>query len=241
MSINTKLINKIDKIYYPKVTNNWDDKFFREEILKFLNADLMILDIGAGAGIVKQMNFKGLVNKVIGIDPDKRVLDNPFLDKAIVGFAENMNFFESEKFDIVICNNVLEHIRKPKEFLCEVNRVLKKGGLFLAKTPNKFHYVSLIAKVTPNWFHNIFNKYRGRQVEDTFFTYYRLNCYRDIRNISVSCRFEILKLRYHEARSEYLRFNFIVYFLGLIYERFVNLFGLDHFKVLLICVLKKSV
>jgi predicted nicotinamide N-methyase len=50
----------------------------------------MVLDIGAGAGIVSQMNFKGLARRIHGIDPDPRVLENPYLNQASIGNAEHI-------------------------------------------------------------------------------------------------------------------------------------------------------
>ena len=44
--------------------------------------------------------------------------------------------FESESFDYVISVQVIEHIKRDKEFVKEVARVLKKGGSFIVSTPN---------------------------------------------------------------------------------------------------------
>ncbi len=44
--------------------------------------------------------------------------------------------FEDGVFDCVISFQVIEHIKDDKLFVAEVNRVLKKGGLFIVSTPN---------------------------------------------------------------------------------------------------------
>ena len=44
---------------------------------------------------------------------------------------------ESESVDCVISFQVIEHIKHDKEFVCEVQRVLKKGGVFIFSTPNR--------------------------------------------------------------------------------------------------------
>lgn len=43
--------------------------------------------------------------------------------------------FDNEKFDIVICNHVLEHIDKEQVAMKEVLRVLKKGGFAILQVP----------------------------------------------------------------------------------------------------------
>lgn len=45
--------------------------------------------------------------------------------------------YESASFDVVLCCEVLEHLsRDPMHMLCEVNRVLRLGGLLILTTPN---------------------------------------------------------------------------------------------------------
>ena len=45
--------------------------------------------------------------------------------------------FEDESFDCVVSFQVIEHIKRDKEFVREVYRVLKPGGRFIVSTPNK--------------------------------------------------------------------------------------------------------
>lgn len=126
--MNKKIVKWIDKTFYSDYENNWDDKMFRQEILKVIKSDFIVLDVGAGAGIVDEMNFKNDCKEIYGIDPDERVVNNKFLTKGYKGLADKMPFFEDNKFDLVISDNVLEHVENPSSFLKEINRVLKEGG-----------------------------------------------------------------------------------------------------------------
>lgn len=45
--------------------------------------------------------------------------------------------FADESFDCVVSFQVIEHIKRDKEFVHEVRRVLKKGGKFIVSTPNR--------------------------------------------------------------------------------------------------------
>lgn len=45
--------------------------------------------------------------------------------------------FEDESFDYVVSFQVIEHIKRDKEFVSEVWRVLKPGGRFIVSTPNR--------------------------------------------------------------------------------------------------------
>ena len=45
--------------------------------------------------------------------------------------------FADESFDYVVSFQVIEHIKRDKEFVREVRRVLKSGGKFIVTTPNR--------------------------------------------------------------------------------------------------------
>jgi len=235
----TSLVSRIDDRFYPGVGGNWDDTRFRQLILEYCDPGVTMLDVGAGAGIVAQMNFRGEVAKVCGIDPDPRVVENPYLDEGKVGYAEDIPFPDST-FDVVISDNVLEHLERPLEVFREVTRVLKPGGVFLVKTPNKKHYVPLIARLTPHRFHQYFNRMRGREQVDTFPTRYLANSISDVRRIAESANLAIEDIKLIESRPEYLRINPFTYLVGVCYERTVNKFEfLSGFRVLLMGILRK--
>lgn len=187
-----------------------------------------------GEGRISEMNFKGLVQKVIGVDPDERIGENPFVDEFHVGFGDDMPYLSDASVDMVLCNNVLEHVTDPTRFFSEIYRVLKPSGLFLSKTPNRFHYVALVAGVTPIWFHKLYNRVRGREEEDTFPTLYRANTRRIQRRIAHKTGFKVNRIEAIEGRPEYLRLNGILYGMGMAYERIVNFFDIDALKVVLI-------
>jgi 2-polyprenyl-3-methyl-5-hydroxy-6-metoxy-1,4-benzoquinol methylase len=86
------LVTRIDRICYSAFKRNWDDQHFRERILLHLRPDAAVLDLGAGAGIVEQMNFKGLAASVCGVDLDPRVVHNPMLDEGRVANADGIPY-----------------------------------------------------------------------------------------------------------------------------------------------------
>ena len=55
--------------------------------------------------------------------------------------------FAPSSFDVIKLNNIIEHIHYPSEFLANVNKLLRKGGLLSISTPNYDSYsVSICGK-----------------------------------------------------------------------------------------------
>lgn len=101
-----------------------------------------VLDIGCFIGYGETRIPKA--KHIIAIDSDDRVLEFTRKNRKLpnVKFqkvdARNLPF-QNEIFDVVIASQLIEHIH-PKEindFLLQVKRVLKKGGLFFCITPNR--------------------------------------------------------------------------------------------------------
>lgn len=236
----SKLVKKIDKYLYPDFQDNWDNNLFRNRIIKYISSNSKILDLGAGAGRIEQLNLRGLVVYVCGVDIDNRVLKNPYLHEAKIGYAESIPY-KDNSFDVVLCNNVLEHLVDPEKAFREVYRVLKKGGVFIAKTPNSYHYVAIISRLTSHWFHAFYNRIRGRAEEDTFPTFYRVNSKKKVIYYGESTGFEVESIEMIEGRPEYLRISWPTYIIGIIYEKIVNSTDiLSFFRVILLVCLRKK-
>jgi len=89
-----------------------------------------ILDFGSGFGLVSQ--FLAQNNEVVAIEPQEEMLfaySNHRYEK-ILGSLEQVEKFESESFDIVLCHNVLEYIDENcrVNYLSELKRVLTRDG-----------------------------------------------------------------------------------------------------------------
>ena len=230
----------MDKYFYPDFSSNWDDYLFRSRILKYLTKNSVILDVGAGAGIVEAMNFKGQVKRICGVDLDPRIVENEKLDEGIIANADNIPY-EDNTFDVVFADNVMEHLFDPEPVFLEIQRVLKPEGVLLFKTPNRSHYMPFIARLTPHRFHQFVNKIRGRNIEDTFSTYYKANSFMQVCQLAKKTGFVSEQIDRIEGRPEYLRMTMITYLFGMIYERIVNSSEVfSRWRILLIAELRKK-
>ncbi|MEP3525436.1 MAG: class I SAM-dependent methyltransferase [Hyphomicrobiales bacterium] len=234
------LVQRLDKLWYPNHEHAWDAKNFRKRILEKVSSDMTLLDVGSGRGAEPAMNFRDIAKKVYGADIDPAAMDNPYLDEPMLFQDGELPKLEDATIDLAFSCNVWEHVADPKPFLKEVNRVLVQDGLFLAKTPNFWHYMPIIAHLTPHWFHVYYNKLRGRNVVDTFPTVYALNTYKDIKRHAEENGYEVLYIEAEEGRPEYLRISAFTYVFGYLYERAANLLGLNSLKVVYYIALRKK-
>jgi SAM-dependent methyltransferase len=234
------VIGWIDEKFYREFPSNWDNKLFRKKILEILKPDADVLDLGAGSGYVKEMNFKNDVKEVTGIDLDPAIRNNPFLHRYFIGSVYDLDVLGEKRFDVIICNSVIEHIDNPQKFVSGISRMLKPGGYFFGKTPNRNHYMPLVARISPLSFHKWFNLKRGRPEEQTFATYYRLNSLSAIKKYFSGKGWEDLRIETFEGPPSYLRMNFLFYAAGWLYEKAVNALNAAGLRMVIIFSVRKS-
>lgn len=183
------------------------------------------LNLGAGPTPDQPVrSLKGEVAEVVGADIDPVVLENAELDHAVL-IKNGMIPLENASFDLVYSDYVLEHVEKPEEFLAEVFRLLKPGGNFFFRTPNIFHYVSLVTVGTPHSFHELIaNRIRGlpKDAHEPYPTFHRMNSRLRLNRLALEAGFKEIELRMIECNPSYLEFHAVPFLIGVAYERFVN-------------------
>lgn len=89
-----------------------------------------LLDIGCGTKPYREL-FAGAM--YIGLDIDSE--HSRALGIADAYYDGKRFPFEDAQFNAVLCNQVLEHVFNPQEFLAEIRRVLASGGRLLITVP----------------------------------------------------------------------------------------------------------
>jgi SAM-dependent methyltransferase len=182
-----------------------------------------ILEIGAGPSNPTS-RFLATLAELHGLDPDVAVRENDALTTATV--LEGSEFpFPRASFDSCVSNYVLEHVTNPVGHLREVARVLRPGGTYIFRTPNCYHYVALVARATPHWFHMLVaNRLRNSPMEahDPYPTVYKCNSRAAIKRCSAEAGFAVSELRMIEKEPSYGMASRALFFPLLAYERLVN-------------------
>lgn len=119
-----------------------DDSYYqlsRPELVVFIPPDIekmKVLEIGCGAG-----NFKKHMTclEYWGVEPTPVMAEHALLnlDVVLVGNFETVeNEIPNNYFDLVICNDVIEHMIDVDYFLKGIQTKMKPNGLMLGSIPN---------------------------------------------------------------------------------------------------------
>jgi ubiquinone/menaquinone biosynthesis C-methylase UbiE len=213
----------LDK-YYSRSTG-WVDGTteFHNLLASAIPSGSKILEVGAGPSNQTSQFLKTL-GTLHGLDIDPIVTTNDALTTADI-LTDSRYPFPDECFDACISNYVIEHISDVRGHLKEVHRVLKPGGLYIFRTPNRFHYVTLVASVTPHWFHKLVaNRLRSIRSDshDPYPTFYRLNSRSAIVRHAQQLGFEVTQFRIIEKEPSYGMASRVFFLAFMGYERFVN-------------------
>jgi ubiquinone/menaquinone biosynthesis C-methylase UbiE len=76
---------------------------------------------------------------------------------------------ETESFDLVFHQGLLEHFRNPGALLAENHRILKIGGYVLVDVPQRFHYYTLLKHILmffDRWFAGWETEFSVRELEE---------------------------------------------------------------------------
>ncbi len=214
-------IIRLRRNFYPRPVNT--DQLLIARIEAAITPGSRVLDVGAGSGRRFKHSLKYKAKQVIGVDVDSSVAQNPNLTEFHIGGSNNMPFLADSSIDCAFSRYVLEHLYSPTLVFRELRRVLKPGAPFIFITPSRWHYVSVIAALTPQRFHNWMATKRGLCPEETFRTYYRANSKRQLCQILRNCPgLSLVELEYIESFPGYLVFSPLLFMLGVLYERTVN-------------------
>jgi SAM-dependent methyltransferase len=215
-------IEELDRRYHAAATD--EHVAFDRMIGRYVGPETRVLDAGAGRGLRFPYNHRDRAARVVGVDIDPAVSGNPNVSSAAIADLTALPFADGQ-FDVVFSKFVFEHLDRPLTAMRELHRVTKPGGHLLIHTPNRWHYVTLAAAITPTRFHVWYRGKLGWDEADTFPTRYRANTPATIERIAARSGFRVDSLVLLEGRPSYLAWHPIAYRAGIVYERLVNRFG----------------
>lgn len=138
----------VRKIYDTNLTDSWASKLRKKRfslftsILDSMPSPIKILDVG---GTISFWENLGFLNEEVK-DVEITLLNVKFIEtssthpkiKQVVGNATNMAKFQSNEFDIVFSNSVIEHVGDYEQQRQMATEVMRVGKKYFVQTPNLF-------------------------------------------------------------------------------------------------------
>lgn len=146
-------------------------KFVKSIIEKYLVCEnLNILDLGSGEGGTSVILSKK--NNLISFDLNlirlKRQAKKEFSKINGDGLALP---FKKISFDLIILQDVIEHVCDPKKLVENLNHLLKEKGIIFLSTPNKFSLFNIISD--PHWGFPIVSLLKRKSIKKYFLQFFR--------------------------------------------------------------------
>lgn len=123
---------------------------------QFMLAGARVLDAGCGSGYGAAHLVDHGASLVVAIDISQEALDvaqKHFSSNRIIWLQDDCHTLEATAqyapFDMIVCLEALEHLRKPDHFLQQVTQALKQKGLFIVSTPNRI-LLNKLRGLSPN-------------------------------------------------------------------------------------------
>jgi SAM-dependent methyltransferase len=129
---------------------------FARQFARRLGPDAAILDAGCGTGYgtAEFSDARSVTAFDISAEAVRHARDRYAGQRVryLQAACESLPFADSS-FDLVVAFEVIEHLKRWREMLNEVKRVLKPAGILLVSTPNRAYYAESRASAGPNPFH----------------------------------------------------------------------------------------
>jgi 2-polyprenyl-3-methyl-5-hydroxy-6-metoxy-1,4-benzoquinol methylase len=109
-----------------------------------------VLELGTGPGTVTRiLHSKGCKVTGVEMDPETLAMCAPYCERTLQANLEDPAWHASlagQKFDVVMCADVLEHLRDPRPLLTLLPQFLNDTGCVLMSLPNATH-LSVVASL----------------------------------------------------------------------------------------------
>jgi len=123
------------------------------KLLALAGAPGRALDVGCSSGyLAARLAERGTT--VVGLerDPAAAAESRSVCENVLVGDIETMPLpFEPSSFDLVLCGDVVEHLRDPEAFLARVRPLIRPGGRLVLSTPNVANWAMRLGLFAGRW------------------------------------------------------------------------------------------
>jgi 2-polyprenyl-3-methyl-5-hydroxy-6-metoxy-1,4-benzoquinol methylase len=119
-----------------------------QEAISIVQGIPRILDLGCGQGHITQELYQKLnYTELSGLDCSISAIEYAHDHFHGIDFAVGDAYeapYTKGYFDLVVCNNLWEHVPDPLHLLSKIKSILKPGGYVIVSTPNRYRVSNLV-------------------------------------------------------------------------------------------------
>ena len=123
------------------------------KLLDAVGSGARVLDVGCSSGYLSEpLAARG--NTIVGLelDPTAAREAERWCERVLVGDVESMELqLEPGSFDVVLCGDVVEHLRDPAAALARLRPFLRPGGRLVLSTPNIANWAIRLSLLAGRW------------------------------------------------------------------------------------------
>ncbi len=168
----------------------YSQDIFEEVVTRYVTDTTLWLDAGCGWHLLPPWRPEAehaLVQRaraVVGVDGDEgAVRRHRTIHMLAVADLEHLPL-HAQSVNLVTCNVVVEHLRRPHAVFAEFARVLQPGGRAIIHTPNVYSHFVLVARCLPHPLKvRLERRLSGRSAADVYPAHYRANSPRRLRTL----------------------------------------------------------
>jgi 2-polyprenyl-3-methyl-5-hydroxy-6-metoxy-1,4-benzoquinol methylase len=123
------------------------------KLLALVGEGRRVLDVGCSSGyLARPLVARGCT--VVGIEQDPIAAEEArtVCAEVLVGDAETIELpFEAASFDVVLCGDLVEHLRDPERLLSRLRPLLRPDGRLVLTTPNVANWTNRLGLLFGRW------------------------------------------------------------------------------------------
>lgn len=123
------------------------------KLLALVGNGKRVLDVGCSSGyLARPLAARGCA--VVGLERDPAAAEEAraVCAEVLVGDVETMELpLEQASFDVVLCGDLIEHLRDPQAFLARVRPLLRPDGRLVLTTPNVANWSMRLGLLVGRW------------------------------------------------------------------------------------------
>jgi 2-polyprenyl-3-methyl-5-hydroxy-6-metoxy-1,4-benzoquinol methylase len=123
------------------------------KLLALVGSGKRVLDVGCSSGyLARPLVAAGCTVVGLEVDPEAAEAAREVCEEVLVGDVETMDLpFEQGAFDVVLCGDLIEHLRDPGAFLARIQPLLRPDGRLVLTTPNVANWSMRLSLLAGRW------------------------------------------------------------------------------------------